>query len=79
MWQKITYNLFPNFEAKKDLIKIQVVRDQAFTGATAGRIVHDVQEVMGEGMHVDVEVVEEIPKEPSGKVRCAVSKVGRAI
>ena len=36
---------------------------------------HDVQEVMGEGMHVNVEVVEEIPRDKSGKVRCAVSKL----
>ena len=32
-----------------------------------------------EGMHVDVEVVEEIPRDKSGKVRCAVSKIGRTI
>ncbi len=66
---------FKAIQEKKDLIKIQVVRDQAFTGATARRIVHDVQEVMGEEMRVDVEVVEEIPRDKSGKVRCAVSKV----
>jgi len=66
---------FKAIQEKKDLIKIQVVRDQAFTGATARWIVHDVQEVMGEEMRVDVEVVEEIPRDKSGKVRCAVSKV----
>ena len=68
-------NQFKAIQEKKDLIRILVVRDQAFTEATAGQIVHDVQEVMGEEMHVDVEVVEEIPKDKSGKVRCAVSKV----
>ncbi len=36
---------------------------------------NDVQEVMGEGMRVDVDLVEEIPRDKSGKVRCAVSKV----
>ncbi|WP_440953860.1 phenylacetate--CoA ligase family protein [Methanosarcina sp. Mfa9] len=70
---------FKAIQERKDLIRVLVVRDQAFTEAAAGQIVHDVQEVMGEGIHVDVEVVEEIQKEPSGKVRCAVSKVGRAI
>ena len=50
-----------------------------FTEAIAGQIVHDAQEVMGKAMHVDVEVVEEIPRDKSGKVRCAVSKIGRTI
>lgn len=66
---------FKAIQERKDLIRILVVRDQAFTEATVGQIVHDVQKVMGEEIHVDVEVVEEIPKDKSGKVRCAVSKV----
>jgi len=70
---------FKAIQERMDLIRILIVRDQAFTEATVGRIVHDVKEVMGERMHVDVEVVEEIPKEPSGKIRCAVSKMGRMI
>jgi len=66
---------FKAIQERKDLIRILVVRDQAFTEATAGQIVHDVKKVMGEDVHVDVEVVEEIPKDKSGKVRCAVSKI----
>jgi len=75
MTQRTICKLFAGFRERKDLVRILVVRDQAFTEATARQIVHDVQEVMGEGVHVDVEVVGEIPKDPSGKVRCAVSKV----
>ena len=66
---------FKAIQERKDLVRILVVRDEAFTEATTSQIVHDIQEVMGEGVQVDVEVVEEIPKDPSGKVRCAVSKV----
>jgi len=66
---------FKAIQERKDLVRILVVRDQAFTEATVGQIVHDVQEAMGEEVHVGVEVVEEIPKDKSGKVRCAVSKV----
>jgi len=73
MLQKILYKVFTEFWEWKDSLRILV--DRAFTEATAGRIVHDVQQVMGEGIHVDVEVVEEIPWEKSGKVRCAVSKI----
>lgn len=66
---------FKAIQKRKDLIKILVIRDQAFTEDTPRQIVHDVQKVMGEGMRVDVEVVEKISKDASGKVRCAVSKV----
>jgi phenylacetate-CoA ligase len=66
---------FKAIQERRDLIRILVVKDQAFTEATAWQIVHDVQEVMGEEMHVDVDVVEDIPRDKSGKVRCAVSKV----
>ncbi len=70
---------FKAIQERKDLIRILVVRDQAFTEGTTRQIVHDVQEVMGEGMRVDVDVVEEIPKDKSGKVRCAVSKVALSL
>ncbi len=66
---------FKAIQERKDLVRILVVRDQAFNEATVGQIVHDVQKVMGEEVRVDVEVVEEIPKDKSGKVRCAVSKI----
>jgi len=69
---------FKAIQEKKDLIKILIVKDQAFTKATAEQIVHDVQEIMGQGIHVHVEVVEEIPKDKSGKIRCVESKVSRA-
>lgn len=75
MRQILGVGQFKAIQERKDLVRILVVKDQAFTQATAGQIVHDVQEVMGEGIHVDVEVVEEIPRDKSGKVRCAVSKV----
>ena len=68
---------FKAIQEMRDLIRILVVGDQMFTLATLEQIKHDVKDVMGEGMHVDVEIVEEIPREKSGKVRSAVSKVNR--
>ena len=79
MLQGTLYKHLTGLQKRQYLIRILVVRDRAFTEATAGQIVHDVQEVMGKGMHVDVGVVEEIPKDKSGKVRCAMSKIGRAV
>ena len=75
MLQGTLYKHLTGLQKRQDLIRILVVRDRAFTEAAARQIVHDVQEVMGEGMHVNIEVVEEIPRDKSGKIRCAVSKV----
>ena len=75
MLQGTLYKLLTGLQKRQALIRILVVRDRAFTEATAGQIVHDVQKVMGTEMHVDVGVVEEIPKDKSRKVRCAVSKL----
>jgi hypothetical protein len=50
-----------------------MAEDQVFAESTVERIVHDDS---NGGIHVDVEMVEKSPKEPSGKVRCATSKVG---
>ena len=79
MLQGTLYKHLTGLQKRQYLIRILVVRDQAFTEATAGQIVRDVQKVMGTRMHRDVGVVEKMPKDKSGKVRCAVSKVGWAI
>lgn len=66
---------FKAIQERRDFIRVQIVKGEEFTDATANHVIHDVKEVMGEDMLVDIEIVEEIPRESSGKIRCAVSKV----
>lgn len=62
-------------QEKKNMIRILLVKSREFSQNTISQIEHDVKEVMGHEMNVKVEVVGEIPKDKSGKVRAAVSNI----
>ena len=62
-------------QERKDLIRILLVKDNEFNQRTIDQIEHDIKEVMGEEVNVETEIVNEIPKDKSGKVRAAVSNV----
>jgi len=66
---------FKAIQERKDLIRILLVNDEKFTQKTIDQIEHDVKAVMGEKINVETEIVDEIPKDKSGKVRAAVSNV----
>jgi len=66
---------FKAIQERKDLVKILVVRNNEFNQRTIDQIKHDVKEVMGKEVNVETEIVDEIPKDKTGKVRAAVSKV----
>lgn len=62
-------------QEKKDLIRILLVKSHEFSENTIDQVECDVKEVMGQEINVKVEIVDEIPKDKSGKVRAAVSNV----
>lgn len=66
---------FKAIQERKDLIRILLVKDEEFTQRTIDQIEHDIKEVMGEKINIEIEIVDEIPKDKTGKVRAAVSKV----
>jgi phenylacetate-CoA ligase len=66
---------FKVIQERIDRLNVLVVKDSDFSGATIPQIQREIKAAMGEEMVVDVDIVEEIPRDPSGKVRCAVSKV----
>ena len=66
---------FKAIQERKDLIRILLVKDEKFTQMTIDQIEHDIKEVMGEKINVETEIVDEIPKDKTGKVRAAVSNV----
>ena len=70
---------FKAIQERKNHIRILIVGDQMFSEATVAQIKHGIKDVMGKEIHVDIESVEEIPRDKSGKVRCAVSKVETTI
>lgn len=62
-------------QEKIDLIRVLVVKSPEFSESTISQIEHDIKEVMGQEINVKVDLVDEIPKDKSGKVRAAVSNV----
>jgi phenylacetate-coenzyme A ligase PaaK-like adenylate-forming protein len=56
---------------------IRLVPDDAFGDASRAKIAALVQETFGSGVRFEVELVDAIPQEPSGKYRFCISKVAR--
>jgi phenylacetate-CoA ligase len=65
---------FKVIQEKIDLIRMQIVEGKGFSQETIDRVKRDVKNVLGEDMHIEIEIVDEIPKE-AGKVRSVVSNV----
>jgi len=68
-------NKFKAIQERNNYITIKIVKGQVFSSNTIGKIIKSVQGIMGGDIHVDVEIVEEIPRDSSRKLRCAESKV----
>lgn len=62
-------------QEKKDLIHILLVKNREFSQYTLYQVERNVKEIMGSEINVKIEIVNEIPKDNSGKVRSAVSNI----
>jgi phenylacetate-CoA ligase len=58
-------------------LRIRLVADDAFGDASRTKIAELVRDTFGESVRHDVELVDAIPQEPSGKYRFCISKVAR--
>ncbi len=59
------------------LLRIRLVVDDAFGDLSRRKIADLVRDTFGESVRHDVELVDAIPQEPSGKYRFCISKVAR--
>lgn len=59
-------------------LRIRVVPDREFSDASRNRIAGLVRETFGDSVRHEVELIEAIEQEPSGKYRFCISKVARA-
>lgn len=62
-------------QEKIEKIKIQVEPRSDFTQDTINHIIRDIRHVLGDEVHIEIEPVDEIPRDKSGKVRSVISKV----
>ena len=58
-------------------LRIRLVPDEDFGAASHQKIAELVEETFGTSVCYDVELVDAIPQEPSGKYRFCISKVAR--
>jgi phenylacetate-CoA ligase len=66
---------FKAIQEKRNFIRLLLIKDENFTENTVYQIEHDIKEVMGQYFEVNVEIVDNIPKDKSGKVRSAESRI----
>ena len=69
-----TINQYKIIQEKIDLIKVQIVKGKGFSEETCSRVKRDIKNALGEDLHIEVEIVDKIPRE-AGKVRSVVSKI----
>jgi phenylacetate-CoA ligase len=62
-----------------DHIVVRLVPDGAFSGGDRETLIAKMKEYLGQGVRIDIELVDDIPREPSGKYRWVVSKVRPAM
>ncbi len=58
-------------------LRIRLVADDAFDDGSRAKIAELVRDTFGDSVAHDVELVDAIPQEPSGKYRFCISKVAR--
>ncbi|MBP1910656.1 phenylacetate--CoA ligase family protein [Methanolobus bombayensis] len=62
-------------QEKKDLIKVVLVKSDEFSDDTVNQVIANVKNTMGHDITVLVSIVDEIPREKSGKLKSAISHV----
>jgi phenylacetate-CoA ligase len=66
---------FKLIQDRNDAFKIFLVRGKGFSPQTVETAREELRKLLGEGVLLDVQLVNQIPPDPSGKIRAVVSKV----
>lgn len=75
LFRRITIEKARIIQEARDRITVQIVAAEGYSAADAEPIVAGISAVLGTGVHIDVEVMEDIPCTPTGKYPFIVSKV----
>jgi len=62
-------------QESKDILNVQILRGQNFNEATIRKFEDTLRETLGSTVHININIVDEIPREKSGKIRPIVSKI----
>ena len=66
-------------QEKRNLITVQLVKAKDFSQNTITEVKELIKKgLLGEGINIEVEIVDKIPRDPSGKIHAVISKVQHA-
>lgn len=66
---------FKVIQKKRELLIVQIAKGQNFEQKAIDNMIKRIKQILGEGMQVEVEYVDVIPREKSGKLRYFVSEI----
>jgi phenylacetate-CoA ligase len=66
---------FKMVQERKDAFQILIVRGKGFSPETVETVRREMKKPLGEGVLLDIQLVDHIPLDPSGKIRAVLSRV----
>ncbi|TET77407.1 MAG: phenylacetate--CoA ligase family protein [Candidatus Cloacimonadota bacterium] len=66
---------FKIIQESRGELAVQIVKGRDFSSETVHQVEQKLRGILGNEMHIKIEIVDEIPKDPSGKIRSVISKV----
>jgi len=66
---------FKIIQENREELAVQIVKRKGFSSETVYQVEQKLREILGNKMHIKIEIVDEIPEDPSGKIRSVMSKV----
>jgi phenylacetate-CoA ligase len=61
-------------QERKGELKIQLSKGKVFSSETVNHLVKGLKEALGDGMNIEIRVVEKIPPDPPGRIHSIISK-----
>jgi phenylacetate-CoA ligase len=62
-------------QESKDILNVQIMKGENFNEATISEFKKALRETLDDNIHININIVDEIPREKSGKIRPIVSRV----
>jgi hypothetical protein len=56
-------------------LTVKLVRNDRYTGETSKSLLSNARKFLGDGIRIEIEYVDSIPRSPSGKLFFSISKV----
>jgi phenylacetate-CoA ligase len=66
---------FRLIQQRRNECLVQLVKSKDFCQKTIEKVREELKKILGGSIHLKVQIIDEIPRDPSGKLRAIISKV----